>query len=166
MRPTSLPSCKSFAAFNDACHAFGSEPPGAASAGRLIENVALLEMTSTLETGIPCHVSPVNAGSWSPRITLIRGDHDPAFTGDTWHGMPVSRVDVISNKATFSIKRPADAAPGGSLPNAWQASLKAAKDLQDGKEVGRIGYYAPDIVIKGNMIDSITGFGFLYSKGK
>ena len=99
-------------------------------------------------------------------VTLIRGDHDPAFTGDTWNGMPVTRVQVISNKATFIIKRRADAAPGGPLANAWQESLKAAKDLQDGKEVGRIAFYAPDIVIKGNMIDSITGFGFLLSKGK
>jgi hypothetical protein len=60
------------------------------------------------------------------------------------------------------IKRPASAAPGGPLPNAWQESLRAAKDLQEGKQVGRIGFYAPDIVIKGNMIDSITGSGFLY----
>jgi hypothetical protein len=100
------------------------------------------------------------------RITLIRDDHDPKFTGDTWHGMPVTRVEVISNKATLRIKRGAEAAPGGPLANAWQESLKTAKDLQEGKEVGRIGFYAPDIVIKGNMIDSITGFGYLYPKAK
>ena len=99
-------------------------------------------------------------------ITLIRGEHDPAFTGDTWHGMPVTRVQVISNKATFTIKREAAGAPGRMLANAWQESLKTAKDLQDGKEVGRIGFYAPDIVIKGNMIDSITGFEYLYPKRK
>jgi len=99
-------------------------------------------------------------------ITLIRDGHDPKFTGDTWHGMPVTRVEVISNKATFTIKRGAEATPGGPLASAWQESLKTAKDLQDGKEVGRIGFYAPDIVIKGNMIDSITGFGFLYPKPK
>ena len=93
------------------------------------------------------------------RITLIRDDYDPAFTGETWHGMPVTRVQVVCNNGTFIIKRPL---PASSLPEAWQSSLKAAKDLQDGKEVGRIGYYAPDIVIKGNMIDSITGEGFLY----
>ena len=98
------------------------------------------------------------------RITLIRDDHDPAYTGDCWHGMPVTRVQVISNKATFTIKRRAEAAPAGPLANAWQESLQAAKDLQDGKEVGRIGFYAPDIVIKGNMIDSVTGSGFLYPK--
>jgi hypothetical protein len=92
-------------------------------------------------------------------ITLIKGAHDPAFTGDNWHGMPVTRVQVVCNNGTFIIKRPR---PYSSLPEAWQKSLKAAKDLQDGKEVGRIGYYAPDIVIKGNMIDSITGYGFLY----
>jgi hypothetical protein len=100
------------------------------------------------------------------RITLIRDDYDPKYTGDNWHGMPVTRVQVISNKATFLIKRPTSAAPGGPLTNAWQDSLQAAKDLQESKEVGRIGFYAPDIVIKGNMIDSITGPGFLYSKSK
>jgi hypothetical protein len=100
------------------------------------------------------------------RITLIRDDYDPKYTGDNWHGMPVTRVQVISNKATFTIKREAAGSPGGSLANAWQQSLKTAKDLQDGKEVGRIGFYAPDIVIKGNMIDSITGYGYLYPKPK
>ena len=80
--------------------------------------------------------------------------------------MPVTRVQVISNKATFTVKRPTSAAPGGPLINAWQESLQAAKDLQEGKEAGRIGFYAPDIVIKGNMIDSITGSGFLYPKSK
>jgi len=91
-------------------------------------------------------------------ITLIRDDHDPEFKGDTWHGMPVTRVQVICNNGTFIIKRH----PDGRLPEVWQESLQAAKDLQEGKEVGRIGYYAPDIVIKGNMIDSITGHGYLY----
>jgi len=99
------------------------------------------------------------------RITLIRDDHDPKYTGDNWHGMPVTRVQVISNQATFTMKRGAEAAPTGPLAQVWQESLQAAKDLQDGKEVGHIAFYAPDIVIKGNMIDSITGFGFLL-KGK
>jgi hypothetical protein len=112
-----------------------------------------------------CEITIVVAEA-KTRITLIRDDHDPAFKGDTWHGMPVTRVQVISNKATFTIKRPAEAAPGGVLENAWQDSLKAAKDLQDGKEFRRIAFYAPDIVIKGNMLDSITGTGFLYSGGK
>src|SRR6185436_9201161 len=62
------------------------------------------------------------------RITLIRDDYDPAYTGDNWHGMPVTRVQVISNKATFTIKRPKEAAPGGVTADAWQQSLKAAKD--------------------------------------
>jgi hypothetical protein len=100
------------------------------------------------------------------RITLIRDDYDPKYTGDNWHGMPVTRVQVISNKATFTVKRPTSAAPGGPLTNAWQDSLQAAKDLQEGKESGGIGFYAPDIVIKGNMIDSITGPGFLHRKSK
>ena len=100
------------------------------------------------------------------RITLIRDDYDPKYTGDNWHGMPVTRVQVISNEATFTVKRPTEARPGGPLTNAWQDSLQAAKNLQEGKEVGRIGFYAPEIVIKGNMIDSITGAGFLHGKSK
>ncbi|MBV6498704.1 MAG: hypothetical protein CJBNEKGG_00932 [Prosthecobacter sp.] len=99
-------------------------------------------------------------------ITLIRDDHDPAYAGDTWHGMPVNRVQVLSNEATFTIKQDAHSAPGGPLAKAWQECLKTAQALQDGKEVGRIGFYAPDIVIKGNLITSITGSGFLYPKGK
>jgi len=96
------------------------------------------------------------------RITLIRDNHDPAYKGTAWMGRPVTHVHVKSDKATFIIKRPRH--PG--LEAAWQESLQAAKDLQEGKEVGRIGYYSPDISIKGNLIDSITGFGFLYPKGK
>jgi hypothetical protein len=95
------------------------------------------------------------------QITLIRDAHDPEFKGHTWHGMPVTRVQVVCNNGTFTIKR-----PDSSLPNAWKESLQAARDLQEGKEVGRIGYYAPDIVIKGNMIDSIAGNGYLYPKRK
>ena len=41
-------------------------------------------------------------------------------------------------------------------------TLTAAKALQEGKRVGRIGYYMPSIVIKENLIDSIDGFGYLY----
>jgi len=88
--------------------------------------------------------------------------YDPKYTGDNWQGMPVTIVEVISNKATFTIKRGPEAAPGGVLACTWQESLKAAKDLQEGKETGGIGFYAPDIIIKGNMIDSITGFGYLF----
>ena len=43
-----------------------------------------------------------------------------------------------------------------------EALLAGYKALQDGKNAGHIGFYAPDIVIKRNMIDSIAGFGFLY----
>ncbi|WP_038167800.1 hypothetical protein [Verrucomicrobium sp. BvORR106] len=100
------------------------------------------------------------------RITLVSATHDPNYSGDRWLGMPVTRVQVISEKATFTIKRGKEAAPGGVLAKVWQESLKTAKDLQDGKEVGHIGFYAPDIVIKGNMIDSIVGVGYLYPKRK
>src|SRR5687767_8138131 len=70
------------------------------------------------------------------RITLIKGDHDPAFRGETWHGMPVTLVHVICNNGTFIIKRPERALQEAAekvLQEGWQMSLKAAKDLQEGK---------------------------------
>lgn len=97
----------------------------------------------------------------------------------TWMGRQVEVVKVLSDRATFVIKRPKlnfnD--PDGShaeekektkkmLDEAWKGSLSAAKDLQAGDEVGRIGFYAPDISIKGNLIDSIVGDGYLYAKLK
>src|SRR5262249_6724561 len=84
------------------------------------------------------------------RITLIRDGHDPKYTGDNWQGMPVTRVDVISNKATFRIKRQQRVKPEGlseaaaanfkaaqeTHDKAWKMTLEAAKDLREGKEVG------------------------------
>jgi hypothetical protein len=96
------------------------------------------------------------------RLMLIQDHQDQGYKGPGWMGRPVTLVHVKSDKATFTIKRPQER----GLDEAWRTSLKAAKDLQEGKEVGRIGYYAPDIIIKRNLIDSITGFGFLFPKGQ
>ena len=46
----------------------------------------------------------------------------------------------------------------------WGWTVEAAKDLQAGKPVGRIGYYGPEIVIKNHLIHSISGPGYLYPK--
>lgn len=100
------------------------------------------------------------------RITLVKDNHDPDYAGDRWNGMPVTRVQVISNDAIFVIKQDVHFAPGGALAHLWKECLQNARDLQDGKEVGRIGFNSPDIVIKGNRIISMTGSGFLYPKGK
>ena len=94
----------------------------------------------------------------------ISDDYKPDYKGDNWHGMPVTRVRIASAKAIFIIKRPLQA--GETTSAAWKESLTAANDLQAGNEVGRIGYDAPDMTIKGNLIDSMTGFGFLYPKRK
>lgn len=96
------------------------------------------------------------------RVTLIQGDHDPAYKGAQFTGRPATHTQVKSDKATLIIKRPRHP----ELEDAWEMSVRAAKGLQEGKEVGRIGFYTPDISIKGNLIHSITGFGFLYPKGQ
>jgi hypothetical protein len=92
------------------------------------------------------------------RITLIHDNDLSTIKRDRWMGRSVARVEVKSDKATFTIKNPRDK----GLEKAWEDSLKAAKDLKEGKNVGSIGYYAPDITIKGNLIVSITGFGYFY----
>ncbi len=99
-------------------------------------------------------------------IRLVSGDYDPDYKGATWHGVPVSVVEVYTESGTFIIKRPLGFGHDEITDNGWKMSLEAAKSLQAGNEVGRIGFYAPDMVIKGNLIDSMTGFGFLYPKGK
>ena len=98
-------------------------------------------------------------------VLLISDDYKPDYPGETWHGMPVTKVKIASAKATFIIKRPKPSYDE-KMAAAWKSSLDAAKDLQQGKEVGRIGYYAPDMTIKGNLLDSVTGFGYLYPKRK
>ena len=124
-------------------------------AGQSDTNVTLLKVKKVTieETVITIVVEEAKT-----QITLIKGDHDPDYKGDQWNGMPVTRVQVISNEATFTLKQDANNAP------LWKEIMKTAKDLQDGKQVGRIGFVQPDIVIKGNMITSITGRGFLYAK--
>lgn len=97
-------------------------------------------------------------------IRLHSGEHDPKYKGGTLNGMPFTAIQVYSRSATFVIKRPPQ--DGETTDNAWKMSLEAARSLQAGNEVGRIGYYVPDMTIKKNMIDSMTGFGFLYPKGK
>ncbi len=97
----------------------------------------------------------------------------PGAGGTTW------RATIDSDRATFVIKRPPlnfndpDGTHGEErektrkvLDDAWEMSLTAAKELQAGREVGRIGFYEPEIRKKGNVIDSIVGFGYLYPKGK
>lgn len=96
-------------------------------------------------------------------IRLFSGEHDPDYKGRTLYGMPFSAIQVYSRHATFIIKRPLQ--DGETTENAWKMSVEAAKSLQAGNEVGRIGYYVPDMIIKENMIDAMTGFGFLYPKG-
>lgn len=112
-------------------------------------------------------------------VRLISDTVPVGGASSTWMGRPVTVAKIMSDRATFIIKRPElnfnD--PDGThtkekektrkaLDDGWEMSLAAAKELQAGREVGRIGFYEPDISIKGNLIDSIAGFGYLYPKGK
>jgi hypothetical protein len=108
----------------------------------------------TIEEGVITIVAEATT-----QVTLIQGN-DSDEGASRWMGRPVAYVAVKSDKATFIVRRPKEK----GLDEAWQESLKAAKDLQAGKPIGRIGFYAPDISIKGNLIDAITGYGFLYVK--
>lgn len=97
-------------------------------------------------------------------VRIITGKHDPAYQGETLRGMPVSTIQTYSGNATFTINRPADSSE--ITANAWKMSLEAAESLKAGKEIGRIGYYQPDVTLRDNKVVSITGSGFIYPKGK
>lgn len=99
-------------------------------------------------------------------IITLSGDYRADYKGATFMGRPMTQITIKSDKATFVIRRPASAREGQALEQFWDSTLKTARDLQEGKEVGRIGYYTPEVVIRKNLITSIDGPGFLYSKGK
>ena len=99
-------------------------------------------------------------------IITLSGDYKAGYKGAMFTGRPMSQITIKSDKATFIIRRPNGAREGEAVGEFWGKTLQTARDLQEGKEVGRIGYYAPEMVIRGNLIVSINGHGFLYSKGK
>ena len=99
-------------------------------------------------------------------LITISDDPKPGNKGAQFMGRPSNRITVKSDQATFVIRRPAHAQPGESLEEVWKKTLQSARDLQAGREVGRIGYYTPEVVIRKNLIISIDGPGFLYAKGQ
>ena len=94
----------------------------------------------------------------STTFTIITADHDPTHEGYTQWGRPAERVQLKSDEATFVILRPE------GNDDAWKMALEAARDLNAGKEVGRIGFYRPTIVLKQNLLVSIEGTGYLHQK--
>jgi hypothetical protein len=99
-------------------------------------------------------------------IITLSGDYQADYKGAMFMGRPMTQITIKSDKATFIIRRPVPARKGQALEQFWEKTLQTARDLQEGKEVGRIGYYTPDVMIRKNLIVSIDGPGFLYSKGK
>jgi hypothetical protein len=97
-------------------------------------------------------------------LIALSGDYIPGYKGATFMGRPSSRITVKSDTATFVIRRPDSARPGGPVERAWDDTLRNARDLQAGREVGRIGYYTPEVVIRKNLITSIDGPAFLYAR--
>ena len=99
-------------------------------------------------------------------MTLLNGDQDPSYKGETRDGKPVTTVQVLSNDATFTIKQDRYSKPGGVLENVWKSSLALARKLQESGKVGTVGiyFYAPDVVIKRHEITSVIGDGYLAEK--
>jgi hypothetical protein len=72
-----------------------------------------------------------------------------------------TRIKMKADEATFTVLRPhpkVDHKP-------WtEMTVKAAEALKAGKEIGRIGFYRPDITIRQNRIHAITGRAYIYPK--
>ena len=97
-------------------------------------------------------------------LVTVSGDYKADYKGSTFMGRPSTWTTIKSDKATFVIRRPDSTRVGGPLERVWGETLQNARDLQAGKEVGRIGYYTPEVVIRKNLITAIDGPGFLYAK--
>lgn len=126
-------------------------------------NVTLLKVKKvTVEDSVIVIV----AEKASTLMTLLAGDQDPSYSGETRDGKPVTTVEILSNDATFTIKPDRYSQPGGKLENVWKSSLALARRLQDGEKVGSVKacFYAPEVVIKRHEVTSVIGFGYLYAK--
>lgn len=99
-------------------------------------------------------------------ITLLNGDQDPYYRGETRDGERVTTSQVLSNEATFTIKQDRYTKPGGALENVWKSSLARARKLQEGDNTETVGiyFYSPDVVIKRHQIASVSGSGYLALK--
>lgn len=99
-------------------------------------------------------------GSAVTRLTTLSDNDDPEYGGFKIWGRAADSTHVKSENATFVIQKPGPAAH----IEAWNDSIAAAKDLKAGKPVGRIGYYSPEVTIKGGLITGISGRGYLYTR--
>ena len=70
-------------------------------------------------------------------------------------------IRMKADEATFTILPPR----GEVDDEFWtDMSQSAARALKEGKPIGRIGFYRPEITIKRNKIHSITGRAYIYPK--
>lgn len=77
-------------------------------------------------------------------------------------GRNSTRANVDAREARFTVLRLASRK--GLDDEAWQMSVDAARALEAGKKIGRIGYYRPEVTIKKNRITAITGHAYIYPK--
>ena len=116
-------------------------------------------------------------GSAKIKMVVIKADHDPSYKGQQIWGRPSSWVHAKADKATFVIHKPKPQIIKNeklrpknyeqvlkSQEMAWQTTLQAAKDVQAGKPVGRIGFYKPTVTIRHNLVNAINGSGYMYGK--
>ena len=99
-------------------------------------------------------------------MTVLAGDPGPSFKGPTREGKPVATVQILSDEATFTIRQDGYSRPGGPLDGAWKSNLAWARKLQEDASAGavEIGFYAPEVVIRGHKIAAVTGAGYLCDK--
>lgn len=93
-------------------------------------------------------------------VVLVDGADKDAITRQ-YGGQPADWIKIRLDKATFVIRKPELDPKDG-----WAYTVQNAKDLKAGKEVGRIGYYQPKVVIEEGRVTSVDGRAFLYGKGK
>ena len=89
-------------------------------------------------------------------------------------GRPAIHFDSRTNRVTLVVRRQIPVAKPGAPPIPeerlekervlWAQNIALARELEAGKEIGRIGYYSPHLTVRDNMIESVSGFAYLYPK--
>ncbi len=81
--------------------------------------------------------------------------------GSRFTGRLSNWIKIKADEATFTVLREGK---GTDRDRPWKMSVDAAEALKAGQEIGRIGYYRPDITIKKNRIHAVVGRGYIYPK--
>ncbi len=122
-------------------------------------DVAVMNVKSVvIEDGKIIVTAEANVG-----MVIITPDGEAKGKSVQFTGRESVWIQMKADEATFTVLPPR----GEVEDEFWtDMSRAAAQALKEGKPIGRIGFYRPEITIKKNRIHAVTGRGYIYPKRK